>query len=262
MSNVSSRFTFRDGRTYLTGYPRWPGVHNLNDPAYSGYDTLYIGEETPDQNQYFIIGPGCPTTDTPKISTYDNDDGFREPVILSPGLHVFSAVEGRIEHTLPTDTPNILATLTAYADTFSAARATQAPKIICVANNETVTFNFPNNQYQPGRNFLPDFDISSGNRWTPTLILPVGNFTAEMDATQNGYSISGSQPNPGVSVYVDGVEKKTTFTQYFTVPVLFEYGPRYHFQTSLAIGEHFYDTCYFFRSVNLTNTAIQPGGQQ
>ena len=259
MGNLSNRFTLRDGRTYLTGYPRWPGVHNLNDPAYSGYDTLYIGAETPDQNQYFIIGPGCPTTATPKISTYDEDDGFDEPRILSPGLHVFSLVEGRVEHTLTTDTPNILATLTAYADTFSATHTAQAPKIISVANNETITFDFPNNQYQPQRNFLPDFDISSGNRWTPTLILPVGSFSAQIGATHNGYAISGSQPYPGVSVYVNDVEKKTAFTQYFTMPVLFEYGPRYHYQSSLAIGQHWYDTCYYFRLINLINLARQPG---
>lgn len=259
MGNLSNRFTFRDGRTYLTGYPKWPGVHNLNDPVYSGYDTLYIGEETPDQNQYFIIGPGCPTTYTPKVSTYDGDGGFDEPEILPPGLHVFTLVEGRVEKTTPTDTPNILATLGEYSAIYSATKAAQAPKIITVANDETVTFNFLNNQYQAGRDFLPDFDISSGNRWTPTLILPVGNFAATMGAPHNGYAISGNQPYPGVSVYVDDVEKKTAFTQYFTVPVLFEYGPRFHFQKSLAVGEHFYDTCYFFRTVNLINLARQPG---
>lgn len=258
MSNVSNRFTFRDGRTYLTGYPKWSGVHNLNDPVYSGYDTLYIGEETPDQNQYFIIGPSCPTIYTPKISKFDGDGGFDEPEILSPGLHVFTITGGLVDQTTPTDAPNILATLGEYSAIFSATEAAQAPKIIGVANNQTVTFNFPNNQYQPGRDFLPDFDISVGNHWTPTLILPVGDFTAEMEAEQNGYSISGSQPNPSVSVYVDGVEKKTAFTQYFTVPLLFEYGPRYHYQSSLAIGQHWYDTCYYFRSVNLTNMAIQP----
>lgn len=241
MSNVSSRFTFRNGRTYLTGYPKWSGVHNLNDSVYSGYDTLYIGDETPDQNQYFIIGPGCPTINTPKVSTYDGDGGFDEPEILTPGLHVFTCVEGRLEKATPTDTPDILTTLSEYSAFFSASEAAQAPKIIAVANNETVAFDFPNNEYQPGRDFLPSFDISDGNHWTPTLILPVGGFIAEMGAEQNGYAISGSQPYPGVSVYVDGVEKKTPFTQYFTVPVLFEYGPRYHYQSRLGVGQHFYD---------------------
>lgn len=259
MANLSNRFTFRDGRTYLTGYPKWPGVHNLADPVYSGCGTLYIGDETADQNQYFIIGPACPTEYTPKVSTYDGDGGFDEPEILPPGLHVFSLVEGRIEKTTPTDVPNILTTLGEYSAIFSATEAAQAPKIISVTNNETVTFNFPNNQYQAGRDFLPDFDISSGNRWTPTLILPVGNFAAKVGAPHNGYAISGSQPNPGVSVYVDNVEKKAAFTQYFTMPVLFEYGPRYHYQSTLAIGQHWYDTCYYFRLINLLNIARQPG---
>lgn len=259
MSNLSNRFTFRDGKTYLTGYPRWPGVHNLNDPLYSGGVTLYIGPATPDQDQYFIIGPACATTNAPKVAKYDQDEGFGEPEILTPGLHVFTWTESEFVETKPTDTANIMPTLREYTTAFSGDEAAQAPKIIVVKNHDSVTFNFNDNNYQPGKEFRPTYDVAAENPWTPTLILPVGDFTAEMGAAQNGYSIFGNQPSSGAFVYVDGVEKKQSFTQYFTVPVLFEYGPRFHFQHSLSAGQHFYDTCYYFRSVNLTNTAIQPG---
>lgn len=257
MSNVSNRFTFRDGRTYLTGYPKWPGVHDLNDPIY-GHDTLYIGPGTSDQTQFFIVGPSC-TSYAPKISAYDDSEGFDDPEILTPGLHVFTYVNGRFEKTTPTDTPNILPTLVTYTSFFLPIRDAQAPKIIPVENNSTIDFAFQDNDYQPEAEFRPNFDITAKNPWTPTLLLPVGDFTAEMNALTNGYIIHGASPDPGAFVYIDGVEKKQEFSHSFTVPVLFEYGPRFHFQNSLGVGEHLYDTCYFFRSVNLTNTAIQPG---
>lgn len=261
MGNISTRFTFRDGKTYLTGFPEWPGVHNLNDPAYSGYDTLYIGQPTPDQGQYFIIGPSCATTDTPKISIDGGLDGvgFVAPEILPPGLHVFTYNGDRYIKTDPADTPNILATLSAAESTLLASKSGLAPKIIWVGNGQNIIYDFRDNNYQPGKDFRPANDITVNNPWTPTLILPIGDFTAREGATSNGYRITSNKPASTISVYIDGVEQKTAFSHYFTVPILFEYGPRYHYQSRLQNGQHFYDTCYLFWSINLTNTAIQTG---
>ena len=79
-----------------------------------------------------------------------------------------------------------------------------------------------------------------------------------MGARKNGYILSGNPPFPGAFVYIDGTEQKKSFTLFFTVPVIFEYGPRWHYQNALATGENWYDTCYYFWTVNLTDTAIQP----
>lgn len=247
MSNVSSRFTFRDGRTYLTGYPKWPGVHNLNDPVYSGYDTLYIGPPTPDQQQYFIIGPSCPTVFTPKISIYVGEGIFGKPTILSPGLREVHYSDDGVIVTIPTDTPDIVATLKkAHSNAYPREDA-RAAKILTALKGQNIPFAFQNNYYLPEYEFRPDFDITSENPWTPLLILPVGPYPDGV-----GYSITGEKPDEGAFVYVDYVQKTEGFTVKFTVPVLFEYGPRRHFQVNLNAGENWNDTCYHFRTVNLT----------
>ena len=250
MSNVSNRFTFRDGRTCLTGYPKWPGIHDLNDPVYSGYDTLYIGPETPDQNQYFIIGPSCATTYTPTISLYSEVDGmFLTPEILSPGLHVYYHIAGDFIETTPADTPNILSTLEQHRQELYADQDAITPKIIPVMIGQSISFLFQDNHYQPGKEFMPNFDITTNNPWTPMLILPVGPFTST-----KGYSIKGEKLNTTAFVYFDGEEQGDEFTKSAMVPILFDYGPRWHYQNALAPGQHWYDTCYHFRFVNLKST--------
>lgn len=254
MSNVSNRFTFRDGKTYLTGYPKWTGIHDLNDPVYSGYDTLYIGSWTPDQERYFIIGPTCATTYSPKLSIYDAySNSSLDYGILPPGLTVVSLFSwGDSQITRPNDTPNILATLGQFQVQLDAEQATITPKIISVRAHQNIAFKFSDNGYQPDNEFMPMADITTLNPlpWTPTLIIPVGNFNQNSQ-----YSISGAKLDSNSFVYVDGVEKSNEFTQNFTVPVLFEYGPRRHFQSRLTTGQNWNDTCYHFWTVNLTSSA-------
>ena len=255
MSNVSSRFTFRDGKTYLTGYPKWPGVHNLNDPVYSGYDTLYIGPKTPDQNQYFIIGPTCATTHSPKLSIYDvYTNSFVDYEILPPGLTVFAfSSYGDFVTSRPSDTPNILTTLTKYRAELDAKEDAITPKIIPVTSNQNIIFNFQDNEYQPESKFKPSMDITYDNPWTPILILPVWPSGNNRLYTVKGYK------DPGPFVYIDGVEQAEEFEHSFSGPVLYDYGPRWHYQSTLSAGQNWYDTCYHFRTVNLTGTTGPTG---
>lgn len=248
MSNVSNRFTFRGGRTYLTGYPKWPGVHNLNDPVYSDYDTLYIGPETPDQNQYFIIGPTCATTYVPKLSIYDvYTNSSVDCGILPPGLTVFTFFsDGDFVTSRPSDTPNILTTLTQYRPELNAKKDAITPKIIPVTANQNIKFLFQDNGYQPGSEFKPNMDITYDNPWTPILILPV--FPSGV------YTVKGYK-DPGTFVYIDGVAQAEQFEHSFSGPVLYDYGPRRHYQSTLSAGQNWYDTCYHFRAVNLTAPA-------
>lgn len=251
MSNVSNRFTFRDGKTYLTGYPKWTGIHDLNDPVYSEHDTLYIGPWAPDQERYFIIGPTCATPYSPKLSIYDAytntsiDEG-----ILQPGLSVVSLFSwGDYEITRPNDTPNIAATLGQFQKELDADKGAITAKIIPVVNDQTISFRFQDNHYQPGKEFRPEFDITKNNPWTPILILPVWPLVSPL-----GYSIKGQKLNDGVFVYHDNSELSREFTFHARTPILFDYGPRWHYQKELATGQHWYDTCYYFRTVNLTGS--------
>ena len=251
MSNASNRFTFRDGKTYLTGYPKWTGIHDLNDPVYLGYDTLYIGPWTPDQNRYFIIGPSCATTYAPKISVYDAfTNHFLDYGILPPGLSVVSLYSwGDSNITRPDDTPNILATLSQFRHELTADQDAITPKIIPVMDRQTISFRFQDNHYQPGKEFRTDFDITKNNPWTPVLILPVGPFTSGV-----GYSINGQKLDTTAFVYFDYAEQGDEFTTSAMTPILFDYGPRWHYQNKLETGQHWYDTCYHFRPVNLKST--------
>lgn len=254
MGNVSTRFTFRDGKTYLTGYPKWPGIHDLNDPVYSGYDTLYIGPWTLDQERYFIIGPTCATTYSPKLSIYDAySNSSLDYGILPPGLSVVSLFSwGDTQITRPNDTPNILATLGQFKAQIDAKEDAITPKIIPVTPNQNIKFSFQDNGYQPGSEFKPDLDITHDNPWTPILILPVW-------PSGNGalYTVKGYK-DPGAFVYIDGVAQAEQVEHSFSGPVLYDYGPRWHYQSTLSAGQNWYDTCYHFRTVNLTNTTPQP----
>lgn len=261
MGNISTRFTFRDGKTYLTGFPKWTGIHDLNDPVYSGYDTLYIGPPTADQNRYYIIGPSRTSVNSPKLGIESVDP--LSPDIISPGLHdIEFDDDGYSLDTVTSDIPNVLPTLEEFRTELYANQDGQTAKIIPVRNNWTISFSFSNMQYQADNNFLPKYGISTEiDSWPCTLLLPLGSFTAPTGATENGYSIYANYQEEGAFVYIDGKEKTgEQFKHFFTVPVLLEYGPRRHFQSTLGAGQHWYDTCYHFRSVNLTNTAIQPGG--
>lgn len=257
MGNVSTRFTFRNGRTYLTGFPKWPGVHDLNDPIYSGYDTLYIGPKTPDEWEYFIIGPEYPSTLSPKLGvTYHDDDYQLEGgSMLTPGLHVFVGnYDDEGYHELEQDPANIFPSLDSYTTSHPAQNA-ETMKVLPVLNNHTVVCAFGDMQYDPANNFLPKAEPGFDPPYPVTLILPIGDFTPEMGANKNGYKVSCGSPE---SVYVYGpdgnrVENKTFYS---TVPLLLRSGPRYHFQQALGVGENYYDTCYVFSKVNLTDTAI------
>lgn len=255
MSNVSNRFTFRGGKTYLTGYPKWTGVHDLNDPVYSGYDTLYIGPETPDQNQYFIIGPTCATPYAPKLSIYDvYTNSSVDYGILPPGLTVFTFYsDGSFVPSRPSDTPNILTTLTQYRTELNVKEDAITPKIIPVMSNQSIKFNFQDNEYQPESKFKPTIDITYDNPWTPILILPICPSGPGTLYTVNGYK------DPGAFVYIDGVEQAEEFEHSFGGPVLYDYGPRRHYQSTLSAGQNWYDTCYHFRSVNLTGKTDPTG---
>lgn len=248
MSNISNRFTFMEGKTRLTGYPKWTGIHDLNDPIYSGYDTLYIGPSTPDQNQYFIIGPSCATTYAPKISIYDvYTNSFEYYGILPPGLTVFTfSSDGVFVTSRPSDTPNILTTLTQYRSELDAEKDAITPKIIPVMPNQKIRFIFRDNEYQPGSEFKPDIDITYNNPWTPILILPVWPSRIGGLYTVKGYK------DPGTFVYIDGVAQDEQVEHSFGVPVLYDYGPRRHYQSTLLAGQNWYDTCYHFRTVKLT----------
>lgn len=251
MSNVSTRFTFRDGKTYLTGYPKWTGVHDLNDPVYSGYDTLYIGPWAPDQERYFIIGPTCATTYSPKLSIYDAytntsiDEG-----ILQPGLSVVSLFSwGDYEIARPNDTPDILATLGRLQGMLSADQSAITSKIIPVIEGQIISFRFQDNDYQAINGYRPVMDITKNNPWTPILILPVGPFTGA-----SGYTITGQIQDSGAFVYFNGAKQSGELTIAAKTPILFDYGPRWHYTEHVATGEHLYDTCYHFRTVNLSST--------
>lgn len=264
MSNVSTRFTFRDGKTYLTGYPEWPGVHNLNEPIYQQYDTLYIGPKIPGQEVYYIIGPEYTTGEAPKLGVTHHDDDYQLEggSVLTPGLHVFVPnADDEGYHELQQDPANIIPTLVPYSPNVRVARDAQLCRIVPVVNNQNVYFQFGDMGYNAGNNFIPKQEPAFAVPFPSTLILPVGNFAAQVGAKTNGYAIKPETIAPTAFVYApDGKRLTGSFSYYSTMPIVVESGPRIHYQASgLGLGQHWYDTCYYIQEVSLTNLARQPG---